>query len=619
MTDWRQRLTRSPELFPLTLDAATDRLGFVQLAPVDYERASFLDGRLEQPIVAVRSCEETLADVAELPVACDFIFHVGHVGSTLLSRLLGTHPQIFSVREPQPLRTLAQAEVAGRPWAAQAFDARLALILKLGSRSWSPAKRSLIKATSLVSELGVRMAAAAPQARIVAMTAAPETYIATILGGPNSRVELQTAAADRLARLTRRLGPIENLASLSEGEVAAMSWASEMAALRAIDAAALGRVLWIDFDRFLADPRTGLAQVLNHLHGRADAAIVEQIAASPYFQRYSKAPEYGYGADVRREVLEGARREHADEIRRGLAWLDAHPAVKGPAGAAVSSPFAEIHARAAGGDAEAIAFTAVLAGLGAGEPQDWSVALARLVSAAQAGSTAAHGQLEVLAERTGGGAAALAERIDLTAWTQGAQRTRLSDDPRIAVGPAFLPSAVCRWLIARAAGRLSAAQVFDQGSGVARGDRERSNTAFSFAFEDLDLVCVAVRARIAATIGMPAGALEPMQVLHYDPGQSFARHFDFLDPAVPAFAEDVARSGQRIVTFLTYLNDDYAGGETDFPQLGISHRGKAGEALIFANIDASGAPDRRTLHAGLPPHSGEKWLLSQWVRDRVTS
>jgi len=24
-----------------------------------------------------------------------------------------------------------------------------------------------------------------------------------------------------------------------------------------------------------------------------------------------------------------------------------------------------------------------------------------------------------------------------------------------------------------------------------------------------------------------------------------------------------------------------------------------------------------TLHAGLPPLSGEKWLLSQWLRDRA--
>ena len=37
---------------------------------------------------------------------------------------------------------------------------------------------------------------------------------------------------------------------------------------------------------------------------------------------------------------------------------------------------------------------------------------------------------------------------------------------------------------------------------------------------------------------------------------------------------------------------------------------------MFFNVDAAGQPDRRTLHAGLPPSAGEKWLLSQWFRDR---
>ena len=34
------------------------------------------------------------------------------------------------------------------------------------------------------------------------------------------------------------------------------------------------------------------------------------------------------------------------------------------------------------------------------------------------------------------------------------------------------------------------------------------------------------------------------------------------------------------------------------------------------NVDAEGTPDPRTLHAGLPPTAGEKWVLSQWVRTR---
>jgi prolyl 4-hydroxylase len=72
-----------------------------------------------------------------------------------------------------------------------------------------------------------------------------------------------------------------------------------------------------------------------------------------------------------------------------------------------------------------------------------------------------------------------------------------------------------------------------------------------------------------------------------------------------------------VFTVLVYLNDDLEGGETEFLQLGLRHRGRKGDALMFRNVDAEGQPDRRTLHAGRPPTQGEKWLLSVWIRDRA--
>jgi hypothetical protein len=267
---------------------------------------------------------------------------------------------------------------------------------------------------------------------------------------------------------------------------------------------------------------------------------------------------------------------------------------------------ARIRAQAEAGEADAAAFTAVLAGMGVGEPQSWAEAVARLARAADLGSADAQGQL-----------AALAGVGDLAAWMAPPERERLLRDPRISAARGFLTPALCDWLIGRARGRVTPALVYDPQSGGPRREEARSNSAFEFQFADLDLVTIAARARIAALVGVPQGALEPIQVLHYAPGQTFERHHDFLDVSVPGYAADVARAGQRIVTFLVYLNEGYAGGETDFPLLGLTFKGQPGDALMFANIDPAGAPDRRTLHAGLPPTSGEKWLLSQWIRDRA--
>jgi prolyl 4-hydroxylase len=68
---------------------------------------------------------------------------------------------------------------------------------------------------------------------------------------------------------------------------------------------------------------------------------------------------------------------------------------------------------------------------------------------------------------------------------------------------------------------------------------------------------------------------------------------------------------------LVYLNDDYEGGETDFPELGLRIRGAAGTGLLFANAMADGRPDPRMRHAGLPVQRGSKLVASRWIRARA--
>ena len=44
-----------------------------------------------------------------------------------------------------------------------------------------------------------------------------------------------------------------------------------------------------------------------------------------------------------------------------------------------------------------------------------------------------------------------------------------------------------------------------------------------------------------------------------------------------------------------------------------------GDAVLFWNVDAAGQPDVRTLHAGLEPARGEKWVLSLWLRGKTVN
>ncbi|HXC54237.1 MAG TPA: 2OG-Fe(II) oxygenase [Rhizomicrobium sp.] len=275
---------------------------------------------------------------------------------------------------------------------------------------------------------------------------------------------------------------------------------------------------------------------------------------------------------------------------------------------AVPDGIGMIRDAAARGDAEAAHLCAVLAAQDQALPSNWSIALDYLARAATLGSAAAREQLALLGD---GG------KVDVARWLAPVPARPVSEAPRIAVLEGFASPAECDWLIARARPRLTAAEVYDPGSGGGRRAEDiRSNSAASFNIAQSDLVLVLLRTRIARATALDAGDMEPAMVLHYAVGQQFAPHFDFIDPESPALRPGIARHGQRVATFLLYLNDDFAGGETDFPDLGWRHKGRKGDALLFWNALPDNQPDRTTRHAGVAPTHGEKWLLSQWLRRR---
>lgn len=176
---------------------------------------------------------------------------------------------------------------------------------------------------------------------------------------------------------------------------------------------------------------------------------------------------------------------------------------------------------------------------------------------------------------------------------------------------------LCAFLVSLAPGRLEPARVYDPSSGDDIVVAHRSNTQASFPLQHIEFAQVLLQARMAAACGMPDRNMESPALLHYSPGEQIANHYDFVDPgSVSDYAAEVARNGQRMITFLLYLNEEYAGGETDFPSLGVRYKGCTGDGIYFCNAHADLMPDPRMLHAGRPPVAGEKWIITQFVRSR---
>ena len=271
---------------------------------------------------------------------------------------------------------------------------------------------------------------------------------------------------------------------------------------------------------------------------------------------------------------------------------------------------------------EALERKAVFEAMGCARPQNWESALDCLAEAAEQGSDSAQRQMSILARLPGAAVeqhqswASVRSQIAIEKLAEAPPKIQLCESPRLRVIEGFASQAEAGWLIERARDRLRRATVVDN-AGVTSVEEARTNSGVEFLLADMDLIIEAIRLRISAATRLPLPLFEPVQVLHYSPGQEFKPHHDFFDPKLPGHARQIRDHGQRIGTFLIYLNDDYGGGEPAFPNEQLSYRGNSGDALFLANVDRSGNPDPASLHWGTPPTSGEKWILSQWIRDRV--
>jgi hypothetical protein len=315
-------LSGSATLYPQKLGPALERALVVRMDDADYRAASFLDERMytrqmEAAWVPMSAMAARIENMDARPL--HFIFHTGHVGSTLLSRLLDETGEVLSLREPLPLRTLAEAYDFAKDGAEP--DALLEIFLKLWSRGFPSTRAVMLKATSSAARIGLRLMAARPEARAVYLSVAAEPYIATLLAGPYAANDLNGFGPERLSRLNTMLGDVAQPKTL--GELAAMSWLVERLTQANLLAVSGARVLAIDFEQFLDSMEETLASVLTHYGLDASPERISTLMQSPLLARYSKAPEQPYSREMRAQVLDQSRKNYAEEIARALNWLDA--------------------------------------------------------------------------------------------------------------------------------------------------------------------------------------------------------------------------------------------------------------------------------------------------------
>jgi prolyl 4-hydroxylase len=243
------------------------------------------------------------------------------------------------------------------------------------------------------------------------------------------------------------------------------------------------------------------------------------------------------------------------------------------------------------------AFISMLANGAGGSGRRWTEATSRLQARAAYDAWAAR-QSALLADMH---LDAEGDPLDLPA------SRALNAAPRIETIPGFLTPAECDYLIDRSAPFMQPSLVVSSRTGELVRDPARSASSAGFPFVMEDPALHAINRRIAAATGTTYEQGEPLQILRYEPGEEYKLHSDALPPGAGA---------QRIMTLLVTLNEDFEDGETSFPHLDLTWRGRPGEALVFGNVDAAGQPEQTMSHAGRPVTLGNKFMLSKWIRGR---
>jgi prolyl 4-hydroxylase len=175
------------------------------------------------------------------------------------------------------------------------------------------------------------------------------------------------------------------------------------------------------------------------------------------------------------------------------------------------------------------------------------------------------------------------------------------DEPLILILENVLSNLECDALVDLAKNRMERAKI---GKSHVVSDIRTSSSMF---FEESENVWIKkVETRVSELMNIPVSHADPLQILHYKPGEQYQPHYDYFTSG------NVVNN--RISTLVMYLNDVDEGGETYFPSLHFSVTPKKGSAVYFEYFYNDYHLNELTLHGGNPVAVGEKWVATQWMR-----
>ena len=150
------------------------------------------------------------------------------------------------------------------------------------------------------------------------------------------------------------------------------------------------------------------------------------------------------------------------------------------------------------------------------------------------------------------------------------------------------------------------------GSGKERSTYGETRTSSTSNLNDNNPTIKRIKKRIAKKLGLNINQGESLQGQLYKPGEYFKPHQDWFHD--DSYKNHCLSSGNRIYTFMVYLNIPEEGGETNFPNLNLEVKAKIGKAILWSNVK-DGQPNNDVLHEGVEIKKGKKYIITSWWRE----
>lgn len=336
-------LGTSPDLFPVHIDFAQQRLRLVKMSQRWYRESVFLDpprifGRYAVDM-SFAAFEHWMT--ADEPQAAAFIFHTAFCGSTLMSQLLDALYETLPLREPEALgNLLAYLRIPQVP--EQHKRATFGPVMQLLARRYEPTQMAIIKANDYCNPMAREILHRDSRAPLLFMYAPLEEFVVACLRVPARRDWIRQRCNAARAMAVQLLPAAQEFVLAPDGfsDMAAFYWAYNIALYHQAYGVAPERLRCLDFNTLLSDPLRLVQACARHFDLAPRVGVNADEVLTQLLGVYSKNNHYSYSPAQRlKDIAElrqhytaqiDAARKMASCLLGGAAFLDSLPGALRP-------------------------------------------------------------------------------------------------------------------------------------------------------------------------------------------------------------------------------------------------------------------------------------------------